>query len=340
MGRQMKKLCILFFISICGLVNAQTRNIWQSQADIDILPMSGPGWTTILSASKLSTFNPVVSNQDDNTDVYLIAKALVWRRTGSSNTQLYNEIVATLKKAIGTESGGRTLALGRNLIGYVISADLIGYRDPVFVAWVKRCQFEEKFTGGPATLRETHSQRPNNWGTHAGASRIASDIYLDDPQDLSIAVNVFHGWLGGYYLYHGFSYGDKSWQSNSNMPVGINPPGATIQGHNVDGVLPDDQRRGGSFSWPPPKENYVYEALQGALVQCELLHRHGYPSYEWQDKAVLRAFTWLNITDNFLASGDDRWQPWIVNKRYGSTFPFSTSATYGKNMGWTSWTHQ
>ena len=43
-----------------------------------------------------------------------------------------------------------------------------------------------------------------------------------------------------------------------------------------DGVLPDDQRRSGGFVWPPTKENYVWEALQGAIAQAVILHRAGF----------------------------------------------------------------
>ena len=63
---------------------------------------------------------------------------------------------------------------------------------------------------------------------------------------------------------------------------------ATHRGHSIDGVLPDDQRRGGPFEWPPPRENYVYEALQGATVQAALLSRAGYDAWDWGDQALLR----------------------------------------------------
>jgi hypothetical protein len=100
-------------------------------------------------------------------------------------------------------------------------------------------------------------------------------------------------------------------------------------------VLPDDQRRAGGWSWPPPKENYVWEGLQGAIVQAELLHHAGYDVYSWQDRALLRAYTWLHTVCTFLAEGDDTWQAWIVNARYGTSFPAGSGI--GKNMGFTDW---
>ena len=75
--------------------------------------------------------------------------------------------------------------------------------------------------------------------------------------------------------------------------MGINPKGGQIDGHSVDGVLPEDQRRSGGFSWPPPKENYVWGALQGATFQAQMLSRQGYDAWHWSDSAILRALTWL-----------------------------------------------
>src|SRR6185295_5158219 len=151
------------------------------------------------------------------------------------------------------------------------------------------------------TLISTHDVRPNNWGTHAGASRVAADLYLGDKADLAKAAQVFKGWLGDRTAYAGFTYGDTSWQADPSKPVGINPKGATKSGHNIDGVLPDDQRRAGGFTWPAPSENYVWEALQGALAQAVILDRAGYAAFEWQDQALLRAVTWLHSQCNYPA---------------------------------------
>jgi hypothetical protein len=108
---------------------------------------------------------------------------------------------------------------------------------------------------------------------------------------------------------------------------------------SIDGVLPDDQRRGGGFTWLPPKENYAYEGLQGLLLQAIILQRAGYDVFDWQDKAILRAFRWLHEEADFPAEGDDTWQPHVVNYFYGTTFPAPTPARPGKNFGWTDWVY-
>jgi hypothetical protein len=120
--------------------------------------------------------------------------------------------------------------------------------------------------------------------------------------------------------------------------VGINPAGCTRYGHSLGGVMPDDQRRAGSFRWPPPKTNYIWEGLQGAVAQATILERAGYPAFAWSDEAILRAVRWLYEVDDYPASGDDEWIVPIVNHYYGTDLPASVPARAGKTYGWTDWT--
>jgi PKD repeat protein len=316
---------------------AEVQGIWTSAREMTALPTSGRAWENLLSAANRSTSAPNIADQTDDTSVNVLAKALVYARTG--NESYRTQVIEACRNAIGTESGGRTLALGRNLIGYVVAADLVGLPEPLetsFRAWLRHCltvKLEDR------TLVSTHEKRPNNWGTHAGASRAAIAAYLGDTAELARCAQVFRGWLGDRGAYAGFSYDDLSWQADASRPVGINPRGATKNGVSIDGVLPDDQRRGGSFTWPPPREDYVWEALQGALAQAVILDRAGYDCWEWSDQALLRAMTWLHTQCNFPADGDDTWQPHVINHFYGSDFPAPTPSRPGKNVGWTDWTH-
>jgi hypothetical protein len=159
---------------------------------------------------------------------------------------------------------------------------------------------------------------------------------------------IFKGWLGDRSAYTGFRFGDLSWQADQTRPVGVNPKGSTINGVNVDGVLPDDARRCGEFipSIAPCKTNYMWESLQGTVAAAELLHRAGYPVFEYSDRAILRAIEWLHKTTfadgkNYPAEGDDIWQIYIINKRYETNFPAGSSSTTspGKMVGYTDWTH-
>ncbi len=248
--------------------------------------------------------------------------------------------IAAIKAAVETENGGRTLALARNLPGYVITANLVNLKtvDPsydtnTFRPWL-RSLLTETLDG--QTLTSTHERRPNNWGTHAGAARVAVALYLGDQAVLTRAAAVFHGWLGDRTAYAGFEYGDVSWQCDSSKPVGINPV-CVKSGHAIGGALPDDMRRGGSFSWPPASTGYPWEALQGAVLEAELLSCAGYDTWNWENKALYRAADFLNEGIGWAAEGDDAWQPFLLDARYGTSYAGSIPTHNGKNFGWTDW---
>lgn len=322
-----------------GVARSQSTRpgIWISAAELAGRPTQGAAWDRVREYAALSAAAPLIADQDDTTDARILAKALVYARTGQASLRL--EVIESCMAAIGSEAGGRTLALGRNLAAYVIAADLVGLpaaEDQRFRSWLQTVR-TTVFDG--LTLVSTHELRPNNWGTHAGASRAAIAAYLGDRAELDRVAKVFHGWLGDRGSYAGFDYGDLAWQQDATRPVGVNPAGAVRNGHSIDGVLPDDQRRSGAFAWPPPKENYVYEALQGAIVQAVILSRAGYDVFAWNDGALLRAYRWLNDEASYPAEGEDRWQMHLVNHFYGTTFPAAVPTTPGKNVAFTDWTH-
>lgn len=308
-----------------------------SPEEIQQLPMTGPAWDNVKSKAQGSWGSPNLKDLNASHDVLTLAGALYYARTGDA--AMRKKVADAIMSAPGTESGGRTLEPSRNIVSYVISADLINLqdfdatKDAAFKTWLSSVR--NKTLDGK-TIISTHDVRPNNWGTHAGATRVAIARYVGDTADLAKAAKVFQGWLGDRNAYSGFEYGDLDWQSDKSKPVGINPKGATIQGKNVDGVLPDDQRRAGGFTWPPQKENYAWEALQGATVQAWLLHRAGFDVFNWSDKALLRAVTWLYTVANYPAEGDDTWIPWVYNKVYGTSFA-TKPAGQGKNMSYTDW---
>lgn len=315
--------------------------VWVAPAELAALPTSGSAWTRLKTRADGSLGGANIADQSSNHDVGTLAAALVYARTGEPAYRAKAQ--AAILGAIGTEDGGRTLALGRNLASYVIAADLIDLDDldpagdALFRTWLADVRTE---TLDGMTLISTHERRPNNWGTMAGASRIAADLYLGDQADLARAAAVFRGYLGDRSAYAGFDYGDLSWQSNAAAPVGINPRGATIAGVDVDGALPDEMRRGCAFQLIPCHTGYAWEAMQGVIVQAELLSRHGFDAFRWSDDAILRAAQYLHRLDGqfggWWASSDDTWQPWLINHAYGTSLPAGV-ASPGKLLGFADW---
>jgi hypothetical protein len=312
--------------------------IWIDRERLQQLPTEGPAWQALRKVASSPVSVPDLADQDDATDVAILAKALVYAKT--SEAHLRQTVIQACMAAIGSQRGGRALALAKGLIAYPLAADLVGLppdADRRFRAWLQR-MLSYQYPSGK-TLRSTHEHRPNNWGTYAGASRLAIAAYLGDRAEFERAARVFKGWLGDRSAYSAFEYKDGSWQAMPSQPVGINPAGARRQGHSIDGVLPDDQRRGGAFQWPPPRVNYVYSALQGATAQAILLQRAGYRVWQWEDAALRRAFEWLHDEADYPAAGDDTWQPHVINYHYGTGFPAPVPTEPGKNVGWTGWTH-
>lgn len=310
--------------------------IWLNAQEIAALPDRGPAWEALLAAAQAHV-EPILARLDDTTNRNLVAKALVFAKTHDDAYR--QQVIEAIRNIQGTEAGSTALPVSRKLVSLVIAADLVSLPpedDARFRQWL-RLVLQREFEG--LTLVATHERRPNNWGTHAGASRAAVARYLGLEPELARCAQVFKGWLGDRATYREFKFGDRSWQANPRAPVGINPKGATKQGHSLDGVLPDDQRRGGKFSWPPPHENYVYEALQGALVQAVILYRAGWDTWSWEDRALLRAFRWLHDVAGFPPEGDDTWQAPLMDHFYGTDFWTGESTRPGKSLGWTDWSH-
>ena len=321
--------------------------LWISRTELMARPMSGVPWDTVKRIATGSWGTPNIQDQESSHDVRTYAGALYAMRTGDA--AMRQKVRDAILAARETENGGRVLALSWNLLGYVLAADVIDLRtydpaaDQAFRTWLSGVRREAMTEC--TDLIACSERRPNNWGTHALAARIAADMYLGDTTDLARAVQVFRGWLGDRAQYAGFDYGsDLSWQCNSAAPVGINPRGCTRSGLSIDGVLPDDQRRAGSFTTTPPRENYVYTALQGAVAAAALLHRAGYPAFEWSDRALVRAFNWTHNTSIFnppftASDTDDRWLANVMNAYAATSYPTYSPQDTFRNISFADWTH-
>jgi hypothetical protein len=327
-----------------------SRGIWISAGELRRLPRSGPAWEELRRIAERRLGRTDLSNMNDDDDINTLAAALVYARTGDG--ELRRKAARGVMAAIGTERGGRTLALGRGLLAYVVAADLVDLQrldpagDATFRAWLRDVRFERLKPSSRPTLAATHEAAPNNWGTHAGASRIAADVYLGDTADLARAAAVFKGYLGDRGAYHGFRYGsDLSWAADPARPVGVVPAGASREGRPIGGALPDDMRRGCSLRFPPCPTGYPWEAMQGAAVQAELLSRQGYDAWNWGDRALERAARFLMGLATRYGSpawrpvGNDVWVAWLLNRRYGMRLPVTTPTAPGRGMGFTDWTH-
>lgn len=355
--------------------------MWVSGSEVADLPTSGAAWNNLVALSNTANIQPDPTDQENPDDVYAYACALRWLREG--NAAMREKARAALMYAIAQvdplsaadQASVGILAVVREvtmlpIIAQIINlAQLSAANNTAFVNWLTAMQTAVFSGAGPAlSIRTCSTNRPNNFGGQSFACRAASDIYLNDMADLALLANVFKGFLGDRLAYAGFSYDELTWQADEANPVGINPMGSTKQyadgiTRTVDGIIPDDQRRcsgcaGPNPIWPVPREDYVYENLQGIVVAAELLHRQGYPAWDWENQAIKRAFTFLHspyfplaggISDfralgdsshaAYADTGNDRNPVWVTNFHYRTTFYTETPVTPSRNMGFTDWTH-
>lgn len=319
-------------------------SIWLTDSEIKSLPHTGEAWANVLSAAEGEFDAPNLTLRNYH-GVECFAAALAWARTRNESfrTKLVVEVNKTLNASIDLDDA---LDACRSLGIYAIAMSTANLDPKPYRDWFRNeLRRVYRGGGGGGSIIQIHERRPNNWGAHAFASRVAVDLYIGDEQDLQRAVQVHQEFLGVAPVVSNFDYGELSWQSDASRPVGINRVGATINGHDVDGVIPDDQRRSGQFAWPPKKENYVYECLQGLITGTVLLCRNGYPdAHRWSDSALKRAYRWLYQVCKFPAEGDDRFQVDLLHYLYGDEVAYAAlpASPYqmGKAMGYADWSHR
>lgn len=340
--------------------SAAPQGIWISPERLMSLPTSGQAWDHLLTYATGNPGTPDLVDQNQDHNIYVLAKAFVYARTNQSNYR--TEVAEELTKIIGTEcsdpgnincpdrAGARSLSLGRNLAGYVIAADLIdlpsfnpSFDQNTFRPWLQHMMTRVNSEG--RSLTTCNEERPNNWGLVCGFSRATISRYFGDNQDLARIAQVFKGWLGDRNSYASFTYKDLSWQCDESKPVGVNPQGCTKNGHNIDGAQPEEQRRCGTYSWPPCKTEYPWAALAGALPQAVVLHEAGYTDvFNWENQGLNRAIYWLYNTtfadgSNNPGRAENEWVPFIANYYYQTDYSAIYPARVQADFGFTDWTH-
>ncbi len=331
--------------------------IWIAPERLATLPMTGRPWEKLKRVADRDLGQPNLAGFTANGDVKTLAVGLVYARTGDE--QYRRKAAVAIMSAVGSEhtgllkgpgsqQGALAVSLARNLVSYVIAADLIRLSDydpemdRRFRTWIESLRHEEWPDRSLVLNDEKHA---NNHGRMAGAARAAIAVYLGDLEDLGRTAQVFKGLLGDAESYAGFRYRrDPSWHADPQRPLGVNPAGTMIDEFAVGGMLPEEMRRGCPFQVPPCPTHYPWEALQGIVVEAVILSNQGYDVWNWSDQAIFRAMKLLERLhtsypdDLWWATGDDTWVPWVVNFFYGTSFP-TLPPKMGKNMGWTDWTH-
>ena len=327
-----------------------SRGIYLTEAELDTLPTKGTAWNEVYEVANGNIGRANLADQDNKHGVQTYAVALVAVKTGDK--KFYDKARNAIMSAIGTENnrGARTLSIGRSLGAYVIAADIINLKERYpadhnrFSQWLRAIKNKNIGNHGRwVTLQQTHENAANNWGTFAGASRIAISMYLDDKADVARAANIFKAWLGDRSAYpknapgkNGYfeKTGDfnASWSCNPAQWTAINK-NCSRADRGKDGAAVEDVSRGGAKGL-----SYTLEAAQGVVVQAELLSNAGYDVWNWENQALKRMGDWMVREGAMNYHSVGYYVPHILNKAYNTKYP-TRKAGYGRIMGFTDYTH-
>jgi hypothetical protein len=339
--------------------------LWLSRAELAALPTDGPAWEALEAIARAGPGDPVdVSDQESQHAQRTFATALVAARVGGD---LVGVVRDAIEGVIGTEFGddgghgdaNRVLAWGRNVGSYVLAADLIDLEtvDPTlderFRAWLRTMLTATSVPGSADrySLRGADMTDPGNWGAWSGASHAAIAVYLRDPVELELARSSLERFLttGAGFLYRdtwSISRDERGWSTapDRSGPIPpVNPPGALIEGHDVDGIVVADMRRGSErFRWPPDFTTYPREALSGRVIQAEIIHRLGSDPFTWGGEALRRIAVRLIALE--AETGDDWYEAdqapmWILRERYPAADLEVGEPVVGRMIAGTDWTH-
>ena len=320
------------------------EGLWISPSELAALPTRGSAWSSVLAVAEADLGTANVADQDSGHDGKTLACALAAART--ERTDLRRKATDALTSAIGTESGARWLAIGRNLGAYAIAADVLGIRSGPVYDWL----------GGflTRTLRanNTDEQIPvPNWPSGSNSSAqvgfvtAALCVYTKDFARLATFWDGYRRYCGDRTSPVAETSNSEAWQFIPSDPVGIQDKGAVKQGCRLDGAIGNDMSRGGDDVCSPDWTPYPWVGLEGAVPAALVFGRVGYPAWEIAEEAISRALHYLWFLRQ--TSGNPDWFDglrsnecvYLVNRTYGTTFPCSLPVAGGRTFGFSDWTH-
>lgn len=320
------------------------QDLWTAAAELAEKPLSGAAWESVLAAGEDACAGEAnITNQDSNNNVQILGAAIVYARTAAENpsfaARFRNKVVTALERLTAEgdpvathgcpfgcgKAVNSTLAWGREIGAYVLAADLVRYRTSEFEEWLANMADTYVACDG-RTMHEAFLRRPNNWGLMNFGSLVAVYAYLGDDgalgelrdrivQGLTVGVPDCQDVEDGVpcYVWGGSvepSEKDMTWHCDPANPRLISQPctlslpeGGTI---DVDGLIPDDQRRACSFCPPgvndgvcgvvfendgcvqPREDAHITDWINGAVMGARILARIGMPIWDVGDRAFER----------------------------------------------------
>jgi hypothetical protein len=297
----------------------QPLNLWISKAEIDTRPMSGADWTDMLATADATWPAAEMDDQDATANLYVMAGALVYLRTGtvSYRTKVESYIEDLIAEGY-PKVNGQALGYARNLGSFVLAADMCNIRlnNPTlhadFSAFAEGALTESYVGGGMTSVRDGAYARPNNIGNYCRWTCLITYAYIGDQTELDGIVEEVAFWLGdrtrggASALWGPTASPDLSWHedpTDSGTLRGIVSQGVTRFGHDFSGIQPEEMRRDDSFwSGTFPSGATVSGANLGATAPTTSIV--GEKLFFTDDGNVSRVVDTHNV-----GTGDVTWSP-------------------------------
>lgn len=326
--------------------------IWTSAENLYGKSESCPAFTVLLVEAQKDTASPCIHNPEDPTPNRVLAKAIAYAKTG--NPAYRQQVEQTLNTLVSmgytgcngnpAYEGGKkiTLSWARNLAGYVMAADLIGYQSAAFNTYLtdvsQNWVGEETYATGPKTMKQMFEARQDSWSKWAAASLSAVYRYLGNNAEMANLRQHLLAKLYGPVPATVTEYGQTDWYLASPavvpdipeiMPVGAAKTCPQNLGQvplfqvDLNGLQPQEMKIGGACAFNPVYTNSPWDGIEGLVVAGRIFERAGIPIWQEGNKGLMRAGGALEErlgaqSDVWQASNDEAWALVFLDAAYGS----------------------
>jgi len=334
-------------------------------SQIKALPTSGAAYTNVLGrANDTITVDMGTTGIGSAAACRAFAAGLIYIRSG---TESYREKVVTALDTVRNwnyGANGDYQSYYRQAQGWILAADLIGYRSQAFLDFVETMTDYTSWSAPPGraawnSLYKCSWDAAINHGAVARASFQASALYLGDTGRFAESgrwMRCFWGdrsdwmtWNNSTAVYGGFSTDGQydpyqiTWMHFPTAWVPVNPVegDATRDGCIVVEVTRDNTSYSLNGSnqpvWGLSGNQYLWTSLHGALVSTLLMEKNGYPDvWSWSDSAPKRAVDYIYLWDNNWQAPPSahqfsitKWMDSLINRKYGTSWPEAAGTAYG-----------
>lgn len=269
--------------------------------DPEGLPTARDSWKRLVRDSTVLDAGGIW-DQDSKAPAQTLAFAL-WatrRADGDALARLRQRLADLPNQDVSqsTYPKNNVLSLGRQLPGWILAADVIGYQEGRFHGWLETVVYSEVGEHSRAAWNSVEGcalDSASNWGSWARCALVAYELFTGVPSAVGDGELAFRQWLGDPGLpiraWTPTAPYDEKWLQYGEG-AGIAP--ATVA-PVMSGALVEDAQRGPGV--PPVLGEkgamYTWESLSAAALTAQMLAWAGRPVWDVADQALRRAVTFL-----------------------------------------------